>query len=165
MADEQIDIVESSLEKPKKKQVSAKVMENLRKAQARKKELDEEKKKMSSEKKKQLAKERQITRLAKKLDTLKDSLPPTIIERSSSSSQNKIEAPKAPKKAKPPPPPSSSESSDSSSSDSDSDVEVVVLRKRPPQAKIPKVKKEKPLPVAEKHIPKPKEEAPKIMFA
>ena len=103
MADEQIDIVESSLEKPKKKQVSAKVMENLRKAQARKKELDEEKKKMSSEKKKQLAKERQITRLAKKLDTLKDSLPPTIIERSSSSSQNKIEAPKAPKKAKPPP--------------------------------------------------------------
>ena len=154
MSDKQEEIVESSsLEKPKK-QVSAAVLENLKKAQARKKELDEEKKKMSSEKKKQLAKERQITRLAKKLDTLKDSLPPTIIE-----------APKAPKKAKPPPPPSSSESSDSSSSDSDSDVEVVVLRKRPPQAKIPKVKKEKPLPVAEKHIPKPKEEAPKIMFA
>ena len=52
---------------PAKKQVSEKVMENLRKAQARKKELDEQRKLMSSAKKAEVKKVKTIEKLKKKL--------------------------------------------------------------------------------------------------
>lgn len=52
---------------PAKKQVSEKVMENLRKAQARKKELDAERKLMSSAKKAEVKKVKTIEKLKKKL--------------------------------------------------------------------------------------------------
>lgn len=55
---------------PAKKQVSEKVMENLRKAQARKKELDEQRKLMSSAKKAEDKKVKTIEKLKQKLVSL-----------------------------------------------------------------------------------------------
>lgn len=59
------------LQEPKqKKQVSEKVMDNLKKAQARKRELDAERKLMSSARKEELRKEKQIKNLEKKYEKL-----------------------------------------------------------------------------------------------
>lgn len=140
-----------SLEKPKRK-VSEKVMESLRKAQARKKELDEVKNKITKER---VAKER----LEKKVNTAKNRLKmltgiEPIVKHHEDSNSELARA---------------SAQRDAETSSSDGDEVIIVRRKQPKtltlEPKKPEVKKVKPKQVRERSPSPEPIYKPKIIFS